>query len=108
MSGVEKRGSHRRDFAMATEEARRQLYKAVTAHKVDLEITRGFASLELEVLDRRIEATQLLLEWLEQAQELPPKVSTGLKRLLKPRSRAPPNAVLADFLSRSVSLLQDD
>jgi hypothetical protein len=93
---------------MAIEGARRQLYEAIRAHKVDLEITRGFAGLELEVLDRRIDATQLLLEWLEQTQELPPKVSTGLKRLLKPGSREPSSAVLADFLSRSVSFLQGD
>jgi hypothetical protein len=91
---------------MASEKARRQLYEAVTAHKVHLEITRGFAGLELEVLDRRIEATRLLLEWLEQAHELPSEVSTGLKHLLKPRSRAPSSAVFADLLSQSVGYLQ--
>jgi hypothetical protein len=91
---------------MASEEARRQLFEAVTAHKVHLEITRSFAGLELEVLDRRIEATQRLLKWLEQVHELPPEVSTGLKHLLKPHSRAPSSAVLADFLSRSVGYPQ--
>jgi hypothetical protein len=101
MSGKEKRGS-RGDFAMASEKARRQLYEAVAAHKADLEITRGFAGLEIEELNRRIEASQQLLEWLEKAHELPPKVSKELKHLLRPRSRAPSNVVFADFLSRSV------
>jgi hypothetical protein len=87
---------------MASEKARRQLYEAVAAHRADLEIERGFAGLELKVLDRRIEASQQLLEWLEQAHELPPKVSKELKRLLRPGSRAPSNVVFADFLSRSV------
>jgi hypothetical protein len=54
---------------MASEEARRQLFEAVTAHKVHLEITRGFAGLELEVLNRRIEAAGLLLKWISQALE---------------------------------------
>jgi hypothetical protein len=54
---------------MSSEEARRQLFEAVTAQKVHLEITRGFAGLELEVLDRRIEAARRLLEWLSQALE---------------------------------------
>jgi hypothetical protein len=89
---------------MASEEARRRLYEAVTAHKVHLEITRCFSRLELEVLDRRIEDTRQLLEWLEQAHELPPKVLTRLKHLWKPRSRAPSSLVLAEFLSRSVAL----
>jgi hypothetical protein len=87
---------------MPTGNAQRQLYEAVAAHKADLEIERGFAGLELKVLDRRIEDTRLLLEWLEQALELPPEVSTGLKHLLRPSSRAPSNVVFADFLSRSV------
>jgi hypothetical protein len=87
---------------MASEEARRQLYEAVTAHKVHLEITRGFAVLELKVLDGRIENTRRLLEWLEQAYELPPAVSNELKHLLRPSNRAPSNVVFADFLSRSV------
>jgi hypothetical protein len=87
---------------MVKSEARRQLYEAVAAHRADLEIERSFSKLELEILDRRIEDTQRLLEWLEQAHELPPKVSKELKHLLRPRSRAPSNVVFADFLSRSV------
>jgi hypothetical protein len=83
-------------------EARRQLYEALMAHKVDLEIERGFADLELKVLDRRIESTRWLLEWLEQAHELPPEVSTGLGRLSRPGNRAPADVVFVDFLSRSV------
>jgi hypothetical protein len=89
-------------MSMVSEQARRQLYEAVAAHRADLEIERGFAGLELKVLDRRIEASQQLLEWLEQAHELPPKASKELKHLLRPRSRAPSNVVFADFLSRSV------
>jgi hypothetical protein len=86
-----------------SEQVRRQLYEAVAAHKADLEITRGFAGLELEVLDRRIENTRRLLEWLDQAHELPPEVSTGLKHLLRPRNRAPADVVFVDLLSRSVA-----
>jgi hypothetical protein len=91
---------------MASEKARRQLYEAVAAHRADLEVERGFTGLELKLLDRRIEDTRLLLEWLEQALELPPEVSTGLKHLLRPGGRAPSNVVFADFLSRSVGNLQ--
>ena len=76
-------------MSMVSEQARRQLYEAVAAHKADLEIERGFADLELKVLDRRIEDTRQLLEWLDQALDLPPEVSTGLKHLLRPASRAP-------------------
>jgi hypothetical protein len=83
-------------------ETRRQLYEALMAHKADLEIERSFAGLELKVLDRRIEDTRRLLEWLEQAQELPPEVSTGLERLSRPGNRAPADVVFVDFLSRSV------
>jgi hypothetical protein len=50
---------------MATRETRRQLYQALEAHKLDLEITRSLTSgPDLEVLDRQIEAARLLLEWL--------------------------------------------
>jgi hypothetical protein len=87
---------------MASEQVRRQLYEAVAAHRADLEIERGFAGLELEVLDRRIEASQRLLEWLEQTPELPSEVSAGLKRLSRPRNRASADVIFADFLSRSV------
>jgi hypothetical protein len=48
-----------------TRETQRQLYQALKTHKLDLEITRPITSdLDLEVLDRRIEAARLLLEWL--------------------------------------------
>jgi hypothetical protein len=99
-----KNANRRGDFAMVSEKVRRQLYEAVAAHKADLEVERGFTGLELNELDRRIEASQQLLEWLEQAHELPPKVSKELKHLLRPRSRAPSNVVFADFLSRSVGI----
>ena len=47
-----------------------QLYQAVKSHTFDLEITRGGASgPDLEVLDRRIADSRLLLEWLSQALE---------------------------------------
>jgi hypothetical protein len=59
-----------------TREARRQLYQALKAHKLELEIIRGVESgPDLEVLDRRIEAARLLLEWLSQALELEPPAS---------------------------------
>jgi hypothetical protein len=55
---------------MATREARCQLYQALEAHKFGLEITRGLLSgPDLEILDRRIAAVQLLLEWLSRALE---------------------------------------
>jgi hypothetical protein len=60
-----------------TSEARHELYQALKAHKFDLEITRGVAlppHLEI-VLVRRIEAAQLLLEWLEPALEPGPQAS---------------------------------
>jgi hypothetical protein len=66
----------RRTPAMATREARHQLYEALTAHKFELEIIRGLASgPDLEVLDRRIEAARLLLEWIARALELEPPAS---------------------------------
>jgi hypothetical protein len=47
-----------------TIEAQFELLQAL-AHKFDLEITRGAASRpRQEVLERRVEAVQLLLEWL--------------------------------------------
>jgi hypothetical protein len=100
MSGEERRGPQSRVCDSA--KVRLQLYEAVAVHKADLEISRGFAGLELKVLDRRVEDTGLLLEWLDQALELPPEVSNRLKHVLRPRSRAPSNVVFADFLSRSV------
>jgi hypothetical protein len=54
------------DVAMATE-AQVELHQALEAHKFDLEITRGVSALDQESLDHRIEATQRLLEWIEQA-----------------------------------------
>jgi hypothetical protein len=65
MSEDEKRGSQSRDFAVATG-AQVKLYEAVKAHKFDLEITEGVWALDQEIMDRRIEAAQQLLEWLEQ------------------------------------------
>jgi hypothetical protein len=50
-------------------DAQRQLHQALKAHKFYLEITRGIAlppHLEA-LLDRRIEAARLLLEWTSQA-----------------------------------------
>jgi hypothetical protein len=56
---------------MATRDAQRPLYEALGAHKSDLEIMRGDASgPDLEVLNRRIEAARLLLEWIARALEL--------------------------------------
>jgi hypothetical protein len=47
-----------------TIEAQFELLQAL-AHEFDLEITRGAASRPgQEVLERRVEAVQLLLEWL--------------------------------------------
>jgi hypothetical protein len=61
------------DVAMATE-AQVELHQALEAHKFDLEITRGVSALDQESLDRLIEATQRLLEWLSQALGLQPAV----------------------------------
>jgi hypothetical protein len=59
-----------------TTEGQRQLYQALSTHKFELEIIRGVASgPDLEVLDRRIEAAQLLLEWIARALELEPPAS---------------------------------
>jgi hypothetical protein len=59
-----------------TTEAQRQLYQALSTHKFELEIIRGAASgPDLEVLDRRIEAVRLLLEWIALALELEPSAS---------------------------------
>jgi hypothetical protein len=83
---------------MATGDARRQLYQALKAHKFDLEITRSVTSgLDLEVLDRRIEAVQLLLEWLSQALEPPPEASPAAQtpppsRVQAGQDQTPPSA----------------
>jgi hypothetical protein len=59
-----------------TREAQRDLYQALKAHKTELEIIRGAASgPDLEVLNRRIEAARLLLEWIARALELEPPAS---------------------------------
>ena len=72
-----------------TIEAQFELLQAL-AHKFDLEITRSVTSgLDLEVLDRRIEAARLLLEWLSQALEPHPSAF--------PEARTPPpSTVQAD------------
>jgi hypothetical protein len=53
----------------------RQLYQALRAHKSDLEITECVRALDQEIMDRRIEAAQQLLEWLEQELQIDPKAS---------------------------------
>jgi hypothetical protein len=58
---------------MAARDSQRKLFQALEAHIFDLEITRGVTSgSNQETLDRRIEAAQLLLEWLSQDLELDP------------------------------------
>jgi hypothetical protein len=53
-----------------TRQTQHELYQALEAHKLELEIIRGVESgPDLEVLDRRIEAARLLVEWLSQAPE---------------------------------------
>ena len=64
MSGEERRRSQRKDFARLTE-AEVRLYQALEAHKFNLESTRDYAGHGLEALDRRIEAVQMLFEWLD-------------------------------------------
>jgi hypothetical protein len=73
-----------------TSEARRHLYQALKAHKLELEITRGVAvGPDLEILDRRIEAARLLLEWIARALELEPPASLAVQT-------PPPSSSLAD------------
>ena len=74
MSEEERRGPQSRDFAMATE-AEVKLYEALKAHKFDLEITQGVWALDREIMDRRIEAAQQLLEWLERELQIGPTSS---------------------------------
>jgi hypothetical protein len=76
MSGEERRGSQRRDFARPTE-AQVELYQAVKAHQSDLEIQQDAApSCGLE---ERIEATRRVLQWLDdhQAFELEPQAPSS-------------------------------
>jgi hypothetical protein len=71
-----------------TRETQRQLFQALEAHKFDLEITRSITSgLDLEVLDRRIEAARLLLEGLSPALQLGPPASPAVQT--PPPSSAP-------------------
>jgi hypothetical protein len=75
---------------MATRDGRRQLYQALKAHKFDLENTRGVTSgFDQEILDRRIEAARLLLEWISQALEPQPAASQVIQQ-------APPSGSAAD------------
>jgi hypothetical protein len=61
-------------------EAQRELYAALKAHKLELEIIRGGAAgPDLEVLDRRIEAARLLLKWISRALELEPPASPAVQ-----------------------------
>jgi hypothetical protein len=76
---------------MATEiEAQVELYLALEAHKFDLEITRGVTALDQEILDRRVEAVQRLLESLSQAIGLDPPAS-------QPVETPPPSSAQADL-----------
>jgi hypothetical protein len=60
--------------------ARGELYQAVNSHMFDLEIKRSVASgLELQILDRRLEAAQRLLKWLSQALEPDLPASPGVQ-----------------------------
>jgi hypothetical protein len=71
MSGEERRGSQRRDFARPTE-AQGELYQALKAHQSDLEIQRDAAP--ACGLEDRIEATRRVLQWLDhQAFEIEPQ-----------------------------------
>jgi hypothetical protein len=69
-------------------EAQIELFQAVKAHNLGLETTRPITSgLDLDVLDRRMEAAQRLLEWLSQALELHPAVFPAVRT--PPPSSAP-------------------
>jgi hypothetical protein len=71
-----------------TRETQRQLFQVLKAHRSELEITRGVTSApDLEVLDRRIEAVLLLLEWLSTTLELGPAASPAVQT--PPPSGAP-------------------
>jgi hypothetical protein len=73
---------------MATE-AQVELYRALEAHKFDLEITQGVVEgLGREALDRRIEAARQLSEWLSQALEPQPAA-------FPPAQTPPPQSALA-------------
>jgi hypothetical protein len=71
-----------------TKETQHRLYQALKAHKSELEIIRGVASgPDLEAVDRRIEATLLLLEWLSLAPEPQPPAFPAAQT--QPQSSAP-------------------
>jgi hypothetical protein len=73
-----------------TRETQRQLYQALKAHKSDLEATRSITSgHDPEVLDRRIEAARLLVEWLSPALEPGPPAFLAVQR-------PPPSSALAE------------
>jgi hypothetical protein len=73
---------------MVSREARDQLYQALKGHKSGLETKREAASGPgLEILDRRIEDSQRLLEWLAQALELHPAAPPAVET--PPPSRVP-------------------
>jgi hypothetical protein len=65
-------------------DAHRELDRALKAHKFDLEIERDAGS-DCD-LEKRIEATGQLLEWLEQALEPPKAVKLRLAAVAAPDS----------------------
>jgi hypothetical protein len=71
MSGEERLGSQRRDFATPTK-AQVELYQALEAHESNLELQRDAAP--ACGLENRIEATRRVLQWLDdQAVEIEPQ-----------------------------------
>jgi hypothetical protein len=73
---------------MTRDAQRQQLYEALRAHASELEIERSVTSgPDLEVLDRRIEAVRLLLEWIWRALALEPPASPEVQT--PPRSSSP-------------------
>ena len=66
---------------MTTRETKRlQLYQALRTHASELEIERSITSgPDRDVLDRRIEAARLLLEWIWRALELEPLASPAVQ-----------------------------
>jgi hypothetical protein len=71
MSGEERRGSQRKDFARATE-GQAELYQAVKAQQSDLKIQQDASP--TCGLEDRFEATRRILQWLDhQAFEIEPQ-----------------------------------
>jgi hypothetical protein len=63
---------------MPTRNAQRQLHQALKTQKFEFELTRGLTSgRDLEALDRRIEATRVLLDWLSKALEPQPAAASA-------------------------------